>query len=322
MKRIIAISIIISCITLTACNDEGRGGQIIGGADGPTSIIVGENGGWVKGQFGEQLEKKPVRMFNIDGELYYDSGLVSDNTPRCGTMDGDLKKTVKENEIPLNSGESNFDVEGYQHGTSITKEVGIDGKWVIFKKYDTYGKTLDGLKYCYYIKGRLNNADKDSEIIVLAENENITFNDVYEPLLSSQSNAGEGLGKTMHNAILDDKWGVYLHAEDVTPKGMTLKFEQFGGKPSGRLQTGEWFSLEVIEDGERKPLETNPLIDYAFHQIAYEIKSNDITELKIEWKWLYGELESGYYCLKKEVTDFRGTGDFDKEIYEVYFDIE
>lgn len=45
-------------------------------ADGPTAILVGENNGTVKGQFGEQLEKRTVRMFNVNGELYYDSGLV------------------------------------------------------------------------------------------------------------------------------------------------------------------------------------------------------------------------------------------------------
>ena len=90
------------------------------------------------------------------------------------------KKTVKENEIPLKSGEANFEVDGYQNATSITKEVNIDGEWVIFKKYDLYNHTLDGLKYCYYIKGHLNNAAIDNKIIVLSENEDITVNDEWE----------------------------------------------------------------------------------------------------------------------------------------------
>lgn len=122
--------------------------------------------------------------------------------------------------------------------------------------------------------------------------------------------------------VSDDKWGLSLYAEDVTPKGITLKIEQFGGSPTGELQTGEWFSLEVIKDNEWKAVETNPLVDYAWNDVAYLIKKNDITELKVDWKWLYGELEPGYYRLKKEIMDFRETGDFDKEIYEVYFTIE
>lgn len=320
MKRILTLILIICCVPLAACNDSSIG--VIGGADGPTAIIVGEKGGKVKGQFGEQYEKKAVRMFNVDGELYYDSGLVSDMTPRCGTLDGELKKTVKENEIPLKSGEANFEIDGYHHATSITKEVNIEGEWVIFKKYDTFGNSTDGLKYCHYIKGHLNNAAVDSEIIVLSESADITFNDIYEPLLSSQAPAKADKGRAIHNSILLDKWGVSLHADDVTRKGLTLKIEQFGGNYSGELQTGEWFKLEKTVNDEWKELETNPLIDYAWTDIAYTIKKNDITELKIEWKWLYGELPDGFYRLSKEITDFKSAGDNDEKIYEVYFTVE
>ncbi len=307
MKKLIAISLLICCAFLTACVST-------------NSEKTYPN--YVKGQFGEQYEKKPVRMFSVDGSLYYDSGLVSDETPRCGTMDRILKKTVAENEIPKKSGEANFEADGCQSATSITKEVNINGEWVIFKKYNTYNYTLDELKYCYYIKGHLNNAAADSEIIVLSENENVTFNDVYDPLLSSQAIVGAGVGKTIHNPILNDKWGVYLHADNVTPGGMTLKIEQFGGKATGELQTGEWFKLEKTVNDKWQEVETNPLIDYAWNQIAYKIKKNDITELKVEWKWLYGELQPGFYRLSKEITDFRKTKDYDKEIYDVYFTVE
>ena len=285
-------------------------------------IIVGKNTDKLKGQFGEQLEKKPVRMFNVDGELYYDSGIVSKMTPRCGTLDGKLKKAVSENEIPLKSGEANFNAEGYQNSTSITKEINIDGNWFIFKKYNTYERTLDDLKYCYYIKGHLNNADTVSEIIVLSADKDITFNDVYEPLLSSHALTNAGVGKTIFNPILNDKWGLSLCADDVTSIGMTLKIEQFGGKFTGKLQTGDWFLLETVKENEWKTVETNPLIDFAWNSVAYLIKNNDITELKVEWKWLYGELKPGYYRIKKEIMDFKVSGQYDKEIYEAYFTIE
>ena len=321
MKRIISLSLIMCSLLLTACNDASIG--VIGGADGPTAIFVGENNGTVKGQFGEQLEKKPVRMFNIDGDLYYDSGIVSENTPpRCGVMNGELKKTVKENEIPLKSGEANFEIEGYQSATSITKEVNIDGEWVIFKKYDLYDDTLDGLKYCYYIKGHLNNAAVDSEIIVLSEKEEITFNDVYEPLLSSQFNAGEENGKILHNRILTDKWGITLYADNVTPKGMTLKIVQFGGYPSGRLEYGAAYTLEKTVNDEWQPVGTITGEPLVWNMLGYSIKKNDITEMNINWEYGYGELKPGFYRLKKEFDDFRAPGDYDKEIYEVHFTIE
>ena len=118
-----------------------------------------------------------------------------------------------------------------------------------------------------------------------------------------------------------DNWGITLRAENVTKTGMTLKIEQFGGNPDGELETGEWFKLEKTVDDNWTPLETNPLIDYAWNDVAYEIKRNDITELPVEWKWLYGELESGFYRLTKEIV-FRSAGSFDKDLYEVYFTVE
>ena len=320
MKRIISLSLIMCSLFLTACNNTSIG--VIGGADGPTAIFVGENNGKVKGQFGEQLEKKPVRMFNVDGDLYYDSGLVSENTPRCGTMDGNLKKTVKENEIPLKSGEANFEIDGYQHATSITKEVNIDGEWVIFRKYDLYDDALDGLKYCYYIKGHLNNAAVDSEMIVLSDYANVTFNDIHDSLLSSQYPSGTAKGATHFNYITSDKWGITLRAEDVTPKGLTLKIEQFGGNPTGELQTGAPYFLETTVNDEWQPVETITGEPLTWNALAYMIKMNDITEMNINWEYAYGELKPGYYRLKKEFMDFRTPGDFDKETYEVYFTIE
>ncbi|MBE7022023.1 MAG: hypothetical protein E7414_02260 [Ruminococcaceae bacterium] len=35
---------------------------------------------------------------------------------------------------------------------AITKEVNIDGEWGVFKKIDMPDRTIDCLKYCYYMK--------------------------------------------------------------------------------------------------------------------------------------------------------------------------
>ena len=320
MKRIITLSLIMCCLLLTACDNASIG--VIGGADGPTKIIVGKNTGNVKGQFGEQLEKKEIRMFNVDGDLYYDLGLISENTSRCGVMDGELKKTVAENEIPKKSGEANFDVEGYQNATSITKEVNIDGQWIIFRKYETYDAVLDGMNYCHYIKGHLNNAAVDSKLIVLSSDANVTFNDIYEPLLSSKQPTDADKGVTHFNYISTDKWGITLYADDVTPKGMTLKIEQFGGNPTGTLEYGADYVLETTVNDEWQPVETVTGEPLVWNALAYGVKMNDISELNINWEYGYGELKPGYYRLKKEFMDFRATGDFDKETYEVYFTIE
>ncbi len=320
MKRIIMLTAALYCLMLTACDNASIG--VIGGADGPTQIIVGENNETVKGQFGAQLEKKPVRMFNIDGVLYYDTEMVSEKNPRCEAMDGELKKTVKENEIPLKSGEANFDAEGYQNATSITKEVNIGGKWVIFKKYDLYDSKLDGLKYCYYIKGRLNNAIVDNELIVLSNYADVTFNDIHDSLLSSQYPSEIPKGATHINYITSDKWGITLYADNVTPKGITLKIEQFGGNPSGTLEYGAAYFLENTVNDEWQPVETITGEPLVWNALAYGVKTNDVSEININFEHGYGELKPGYYRLKKEFMDFRAPGDFDKETYTVHFTVE
>lgn len=313
MKKIFLLSV-VSCLLLTSCASSDVG--IIGGADEPTDI-------YVKGQFGEQYEKKPIRMFNIDGDLYYDSGIVSEMEPRCGTMDGNLKKTVEEGEIPQNSGDANFEADGYQHATSITKEVNINGEWIIFKKFKPeLASKIGKLKYCFYIKGHLNNAAIDSELVVLTDNKDITFSEVYEPMLSSQLDAGKDNGIVVFDHITSgDKWGLTLYADNVTSKGMTIRYEQFGGNVSGELETGAWYKIEKMVDGNWVDAEAkidNPV----WNMVAYMIKKNDITEYEVNWEFLYGELPPGGYRLGKEISDFRVAGDYDKEIYYAYFTIE
>lgn len=321
MKLILTLSILVCSLMLTACNDVSIG--VMEGADGRTSIIVSNKSDKAKGQFGEQLEKRPIRMFNVDGKLYYDSGLISEMTSRCGTMDGNLKKTVPENEIPLKSGEANFEAAGYQNATGITKEVNIDGEWVIFKKYDLYDRTLDGLKYCYYIKGHMNNAAVDSEFVVLTDNVNVTFNDVISPMLSSVKPNDTNGYLISHNIFAtSDKWGITLYADDVTPKGITVKIEQFGGNPSGTLEYGADYVLETTVDDEWQPVETITGEPLVWNALAYGVKMNDISEININFEYGYGELKPGYYRLKKEFMDFRAPGDFDKDTYIVHFTIE
>ena len=146
-------------------------------------------------------------------------------------------------------------------------------------------------------------------------------------LLSACNNASVGVigGADGPTSIIvsngGDKWGLTLRAENVTKTGMTLKIEQFGGNPDGELETGEWFKLEKTVDDNWMPVETNPLIDYAWNDVAYKIKRNGITELQVEWKWLYGELEQGFYRLTKEI-EFKTAGSFDKDLYDVYFTVE
>ena len=101
-----------------------------------------------------------------------------------------------------------------------------------------------------------------------------------------------------------------------------MKIEQFGGKPSGELQTGADYLLEMTVNDEWHPVETKTGEPLVWNSIAYMIKKNDITEMNIDWQYAYGSLKPGYYRIKKEIMDFRKSGDFDTETYEVYFNVE
>lgn len=313
MKNIMLVLILILCLALTACDAASIG--IIGGADGPTAIYVGDG-------LAEGVEA--VRMFKADGYLWYDTGRVSDNTPRCGTLDGNLHAEAATYEIPKNNGESNFGKDinhfGYQSCTSITKEVPLDEGWVIFKKIE--GENLDRYKYCFHIKGRLPNADKDWEFVVLTNDITIDFDKVTKPLFSSDM---EEIKNAVDCHIVfipsDDKWGIRLSAENVTSNGVKLLCEQFGGNPIGELQTGADYILEINNDGQWQsvpPVQSK----YAWNSLAYSIAKNEITEWEINWEWLYGKLPAGYYRIGKKISDFRDTGDYDTAIYYAEFAVE
>ena len=47
----------------------------------------------------------------------------------------------------------------------------------------------------------------------------------------------------------EDPWGLTLSVKDVTPTGLTLVIAQQGGSPTGTLQYGSEYTLEVEQDG-------------------------------------------------------------------------
>lgn len=312
MKKLTAILMCVICLLFAGCQSK------------PLKPEV-----WSRpetGNFGKQLEKRLLRMFNLDGELYFDTGLVSKTEARCGTLDRKLRKKVELGEVPKQSGTANFECDGCQIVTKITCEVPIDGEWVIFKKFENLAgetKNLTGFPCCFYIKGRMNNAVIDSELAVLTDDPLITFSDIFEPMLSSQYLPDAPKKAVSFDFVQSgDPWGISCSVKNLTNQGMTFLIEQFGGNYDGELQTGEWFQIYRMKEDEWVPAETNPLIDYAFPMVAYSIQKNDITEYNIQWKWLYGELSPGEYRLDKKVMNFRDSGDFDEEIYSIYFTIE
>ncbi len=111
--------------------------------------------------------------------------------------------------------------------------------------------------------------------------------------------------------------GLHLFLEGISSTGAMLCYNQYDkDAPTGQLQDGDDFAIQVKKDGR---WEEAPIVvegDYGFHDIAYTIPSDDTTRRELDWEWLYGELAPGEYRIRKSVMDFRGTGDYDT--YEIY----
>lgn len=122
--------------------------------------------------------------------------------------------------------------------------------------------------------------------------------------------------------LLPDSMGIILTAEDVTPTAMTLVCTQSGGSPTGELQTGRPFTVEIKKANgwEAVPLSAENAISWTAE--AWSIPMEDQVRWAVSWKYLYGELPPGTYRLSKIITDFRSPGDFDNYTHCTEFTIE
>lgn len=117
-------------------------------------------------------------------------------------------------------------------------------------------------------------------------------------------------------------WGLELSVKHIAPTGATLVISQSGGNPSGELRYGTEYKIQSLhgDTWEDVPYATEDNI--AWTSEAYLVEPNTASEVALSWEWLYGSLPAGRYRLVKEFMDFRGTGDYDKETYDVAFTIK
>lgn len=89
-------------------------------------------------------EKTPTnpsgeRLVMIDGKLYYDTGIESSITSRCGIKDGRIESHIGSFETPTQNNESNFPGEyEYQFSSSTTVDLYINEKWMIFQEKNSF----------------------------------------------------------------------------------------------------------------------------------------------------------------------------------------
>ncbi len=116
-------------------------------------------------------------------------------------------------------------------------------------------------------------------------------------------------------------WGIALSAVDVQPTGLTLVIAQSGGHPTGRLQYGSDYTLEVFQDGVWEQVPYAVEGDVGWTAEAYLVSMEASVEENVQRAFLYGSLSPGTYRIRKTFMDFRETGDYDTQTYWAAFAI-
>ena len=315
MKRILTFLLASTLLLLAACNASDNTGNSCTTADNGNRATAPEAPDIHGSQDAPDAEKLqesnetenqntpkasvPIRMIMIGTDLYYDTGEASKLTPRCGTLDNHIQSYCAENEIPTKHGMANFKagtdhVTGWQTASGSTVEIPIDGEWMIFRKLCT--DIRDNNK-CERITG------------------------TSQRLRFYGSETGESVTVPVEYGCVYN-WGITLSSGDITPTGITLLIIQSGGTPTGELQTGTAFSLDRYNGKfwESVPY-ANGTETPVWNALAYLIKKDTTTELRLDWEYLYGTLPSGRYRVSKSIMDFRVPGGYDEHVYYHEFEI-
>lgn len=120
--------------------------------------------------------------------------------------------------------------------------------------------------------------------------------------------------------------------ESTVPEGVSMSVQKgsvtkegaiitFLNRTDMNIQYGEQYYLQKYEDGKWSDV-PYAIEEFGFNDIAYILEKDIQGELKIDWRWLYGELKSGEYRIVKDIMDFRGTGDYDVYTLMAKFIIE
>ena len=106
-------------------------------------------------------------------------------------------------------------------------------------------------------------------------------------------------------------WGVTMTAENATPAGCTVVIRQSGGDPTGELNFGEDFWVELQTPSGWMEFPTTKTPDWV--AVAYVLPEEEEARWDCKWEWLYGTLPEGTYRVGKSLHDWRAPGDLDQQ---------
>lgn len=100
---------------------------------------------------------------------------------------------------------------------------------------------------------------------------------------------------------IDDLEGVSMTIKEgtLTKEGATVIIKDISSRNN---IYGESYRIDKFVDNEWKAVDT--IIDnYAWTSKGYTVGGDNKLELEINWKWLYGELDSGKYRIVKDTSE-------------------
>ncbi|TVP91492.1 immunoglobulin-like domain-containing protein [Alkalibacterium sp.] len=134
-----------------------------------------------------------------------------------------------------------------------------------------------------------------------------------------QENTADLEESTLGEVNTIDNVSMTADSESVSPTGVTVIFEN---NSEQQLIYSEDILLEESIEEQWYELPVTLSGDYGYEDIGYEVDSGEESSMAINWEWLYGDLDEGYYRIAKRVLDFRGTGDFDEHTLTAEFEID
>lgn len=85
----------------------------------------------------------------------------------------------------------------------------------------------------------------------------------------------------------------------LTKTGATVIITDLSGNDN---TYGDFFRIDKKENNKWQKLDVVVKGNYGFNSIGYGVNEDNILEMKIDWNWLYGELDTGEYRLVKDVA--------------------
>lgn len=105
----------------------------------------------------------------------------------------------------------------------------------------------------------------------------------------------------------------------LTKTGATVIITDISGDDN---TYGEFFRIDKKENNKWKKVDVVVKGNYGFHMVGYEVNEDNILEMKIDWNWLYGELDAGEYRLVKSASVSKNNSYLGEKYIYVEFSIE